>query len=163
MEIIRVTEENALKVSRIYAEGWKTGYKGIIDQDYLDSIPLDRWAKSVGNSQFHGFVLVENGEYIATSTIAPARDDDMTGWGEIISMYVLPNHFRQGYGRIMFQYVVKQLKEMGYSKIYLWVLEDNHNARAFYSNNGFIPTDKAKLITFGGNSHKEVMYINDLK
>lgn len=159
MEIVRVTKDNSKEVSRIYAEGWKIGYKGIIDQDYLDSIPMDRWANKLDNSKFQGYVLVENHEYIAASTVAPARDGEMEGWGEIISMYVLPKYFRKGYGSVMFRFSVEKLKEMGFKKIYLWVLDNNERAKAFYSNNGFIPTEKTKAIKLGDKSYNEKMYI----
>lgn len=34
-------------VSRIYEESWKSAYKGLIHQSYLDSIPSGLWAPSL--------------------------------------------------------------------------------------------------------------------
>lgn len=36
------------------------------------------------------YLLSDNGKYVATSSICKARDEQYQGWGEIMSIYVLP-------------------------------------------------------------------------
>ena len=90
----------------------------------------------MGNTEYESFrvdyILSDNEKFIATSSICKARNEQYKDWGEIMSIYVLPEEFRKGYGSVLFSYVLNQLKENGYSNIYLWVLEENQRARRFY-------------------------------
>ena len=36
--------DNLRDISRIYARSWKSAYRGIVPQEYLDALPEDRWA-----------------------------------------------------------------------------------------------------------------------
>ena len=36
--------DDRLALSRIYEEGWRRAYRGIVPQEYLDAIPTGRWA-----------------------------------------------------------------------------------------------------------------------
>ena len=69
---------------------------------------------------------------MATASVTAARDPAMHGWGEVVSIYVLPECTGLGYGKALFAHAVHHLRENGFFKIYLWVLEENHRARAFY-------------------------------
>ncbi|WP_218015478.1 hypothetical protein [Dialister micraerophilus] len=47
MEIRYITNsDDRLAISKIYEESWKYAYKGIIPQEYLNSIPEGRWSKN---------------------------------------------------------------------------------------------------------------------
>lgn len=120
MEILKVTEENALAVSRIYALSWKTAYQNIVPQEYLDTLSLECRTPVLLDSPYSGFVLKDGEEYIATSSVSAARDEKMHGFGEIISIYVLPEYSRRGYGKRLFAYVLNYLQELGYKNVYLW-------------------------------------------
>ena len=100
---------------------------------------MERWTPKLGCSSYQDYALKAEGRFVATSTIAPARDATMPGWGEVISIYVLPEQFHKGYGSRMLRYVTERLHEQGFDKLYLWVLEQNHNARRFYEKMGFQP------------------------
>lgn len=39
-----IPADDKMEISKIYEESWKYAYKGIIPQDYLDSIPKGRWS-----------------------------------------------------------------------------------------------------------------------
>ena len=163
MNIEKITRDTAAQTSYIYAMSWKTGYKGIIPQSYLDQISLERWANRLGNEHedFQAdYIVSDHGKFVATSSISKARDTQYRGWGEIISIYVLPEEFRKGYGRALFSYVTNQLKENGFSQIYLWVLEENQRARAFYEAMGFHANGDRITQNIGGKDLIEVRYVN---
>ena len=160
MKIERVSKQTAPAAGHIYALSWKTGYKDLILGDYLDKLSSDNWTKRFENSVYKDFILEDNGKYVAASSVAPARDENMRGWGEIVSIYVLPEYFRCGYGKILFNHDVAQLKEDGYTNIYLWVLEENHRARNFYKAMGFAPNGDRSEIIIGGKKLTEVRYVN---
>ena len=46
------------------------------------------------------------------------------------------------------------LKEEGYHDLYLWVLKENHHARKFYKNAGFIQSDDVLFNSFGKISNR---------
>jgi len=159
MEIRKVTATDDFDaISRIYALSWKTAYKDIVPQQYLDELSENRWSDILRNSPNDAFVIMENGVYIGTSSICAARDEKMNGWGEIISIYLLPEYFGKGYGKPLFDNSVNALLNMGFDKIYVWVFEQNMRARRFYEKNGFTLFDK-KTINVGGADLPEVRYI----
>ena len=164
MIIEKVTKDTAVQASYIYAMSWKIGYKGIIPQSYLDALPLERWADKLGNTGYESFradyMLYDNGKFVATSSICKARNEQYEGWGEVMSIYVLPEEFRKGYGGALFSYVTNQLKENGYSNIYLWVLEENQRARKFYEKMGFRANGDRIIQNIGGKDCAEIRYVN---
>ena len=139
MTIEKITDVTAEQAGYIYTMSWKTGYQGIVPQDYLDHLSHENWSPRLGRSSFEDFILNDRGIYIATSSVSPARDTQMPGWGEIISLYVLPAYFGMGYGKTLFSYVKAHLQEQGFDRIYLWVLEENIRARQFYEKMGLHP------------------------
>ncbi len=164
MEIRRLSpgdDRNAL--SRVYEESWKHAYRGIIPQDYLDGIPRGQWAASADKPSVSTLVMFENGELIGTSSFCPSRFEDMAGWGEIVSIYILPDFMGKGYGKQLFGEVLRRLEETGFRDIFLWVLEENTNARGFYERQGFVPNGKYLDDNIGGKPLREIMYIKTQK
>ncbi len=158
MEILPITKDIASGASHIYALSWKAAYQGIVPQQYLDELSLERWTPFLQESPYLGFVLKDDEKFIATSSISPARDETMQDWGEIISLYALPEYFYRGYGKKLLSFVLSELKGKGFEKVYLWVLEENVQARAFYERNGFVFNGDKTNITIGGKSLVEVRY-----
>ena len=82
----------------------------------------------------------------------------MHGFGEIVSLYFLPEYMGKGYGRLLLQAAVGELSKMGYDRAYLWVLEENWNARHFYEKCGFVQTERSLASEIGGKELREVQY-----
>jgi len=102
--------------------------------------------------------MIVKGEYIGTSGVCPARDEKMSGWGEIMSIYLLPEYFGKGFGKPLMDNSISFLLTRGYANIYVWVLELNVMARRFYEKNGFVLSDK-KPNSIGGKDLVSVRYI----
>lgn len=149
-------------IANIYSLSWKAAYQGIIPQDYLDALNVSRWATVLENSQHAAFLLLDDSNYIGTSSICAARDEKMKGWGEIISIYLLPEYFGNGYASPLLESSINALKEDGFLNIYLWVLEGNMRARKFYEKHGFYENGDVEQISIGGKSLKEIRYIKHL-
>lgn len=162
MEIVNLTQELASVASRIYAESWKVAYSGIVPQKYLDDLSADRWTLGLENSPFRNFLLRDNGVFVATSSIVNARDSKYKGYGEIVSIYVLPEYFNKGYGTFLFKRMVEQLRTMGLKKICLWVLEENIKAKRFYTKMGLIPNGDEKTVNVGGKQLTAICYVNEV-
>lgn len=159
MEIRRLMQsDDRLAISHIYEESWKYAYKGIIPQSYLDSIPQGCWAPKVDQKGIYSLVLIENDTLIGTSSYCRSRWAGFEEWGEIISIYLLPQHIGKGYGRHLLNAVVDELKKQGYEDIFLWVLEENMRARRFYEKCGFGFSGCSRKDNIGGKELVEMQY-----
>jgi hypothetical protein len=58
--------EEADDISRIYAESWKTAYKGIVPEGYLEELPHNRWTSMLMENPEKSFVLLDNVFYIGS-------------------------------------------------------------------------------------------------
>lgn len=150
--------DDPLALSLVYEESWKHAYKGIIPQDYLDSIPRGRWAGSLTEAGRHTLVVTEGERIVGTSCCCRSRLPEMNDWGEIISIYLLPEYMGKGYGRALMTAAINMLGEMGFENIFLWVLEENHNARGFYEKMGFKPSGRFLDDNIGGKALREMQY-----
>ena len=159
MEIRYITKsDDRTAISKVYEESWKYAYQGIVPQDYLDDIPKGQWALRIEQADRKNLVMVQNEMIIGTSGFGKSRMKEMNGFGEIISLYFLPEYMGKGYGRLLLQAVVSELKKMGFDKVFLWVLEENQNARYFYEKCGFVQTERWLFSDIGGKKLKEVQY-----
>lgn len=159
MEIRYITKmDDRLAISKVYEESWKYAYKGIVPQDYLDDIPKGQWALHIEQEDRKNLVMFHDEIIIGTSAFGKSRMAEMNGFGEIISLYFLPEYMGKGYGRLLLQAAVSELKKMGFDKVFLWVLEKNRNARHFYEKCGFVQTERCLVGNIGGKELKEVQY-----
>jgi RimJ/RimL family protein N-acetyltransferase len=73
-----------------------------------------------------------------------ARDDDVTGAGEVFAIYLLAEHWGTGIGRRLMEAVTESLVEAGFKEAVLWVLEGNARARRFDEAAGWLRDGAAK-------------------
>ncbi|MDD4074729.1 MAG: GNAT family N-acetyltransferase [Eubacteriales bacterium] len=151
--------DDRLEISRIYEQSWKYAYAGVIPQAYLDSIPEGRWAEHLDDANRHTLLCFDDGKMIGTSSFSASRFAQFAGWGEIISVYLLPDAMRKGYGTALLKAAIDELKKRGYRDVFLWVLEENLRARSFYEKLGFSPTGDYLDDTIGGKDLREIRYI----
>lgn len=160
MEIRYLTSRDDLsEISGIYEKSWKHAYKNIIPQSFLDSIPEGKWADRIGESGINSLVATENGSPVSTASFCRSRWQEYSGYGEVISIYFLPEYIGRGYGKYLLLKCVEELKKLGFSDILLWVLEDNHRAREFYEKNGFVNSGEYRVDVIGGKELKELLYV----
>lgn len=160
MEIRSITQDdNPLEISKIYESSWKYAYKDILPQDYLDSIPTGQWANSIHKVGMNNLVLTEHGRIIGTASFCKSRWEKYSDYGEIVSIYFLPEYMGKGYGKLLLNRCAEELKQCGFRKMLLWVLADNHRARAFYEKNGFIYSKVYQDDNIGGKEVRELLYL----
>lgn len=150
--------DDRIAISDIYEKSWKFAYKGIVPQSYLDSIPSGRWADSIDGAGKYNAIVVENGEFVGTSCFCKSRFPELENFGEIVSLYLLPDYVGRGYGKKLMEYVLGELKKLGYSDIFLWVLEENVRARKFYERFGFTADGGEMYSDFDGKRLREIRY-----
>ena len=146
-------------IGNIYQRSWQAAYRGIVPQNYLDSLDGSLWTAAFGDHPYTSFVLLDNEKYIGTSAVCAARDETMAGFGEIVSIYLLPEYFGRGCGTPLFQHAAGHLLDEGYSRICLWVLAQNLHAQKFYEKQGFQPNGDRASMTIAGKELEELRYI----
>lgn len=135
------TEEEIKGKAYVHWKAWHEAYPGIVSQDYLDRLTLEKceamahsWTDGILVAKDHGRVIGFAG-YGDRGTEAPET-------GEIFAMYVLSEYYGKGVGQLLMEAAREQLK--GCRQICLWVLKENGRARRFYEKCGFRP-DGAEL------------------
>lgn len=139
MEIRNAAIDDIEDISRIHALSWKSAYKGIVPQAYLDELKEDFWVSAfeiwIKDNVLTAQLIFENGSPVGCVAYGKARDMSLPNWGEIVSIYLLPEYFNKGYGNILLNSALSDLQRFGYQNIYLWVLKENKQARRFYEKN----------------------------
>lgn len=159
MEIRYLNEaDDRLAVSGIYEASWKYAYRDILPGEYLESIPAGRWVSGLDFSDRIHLVMLDGGRYIGAACCCASRFPEFDGWGEIVSLYLLPSYMGRGCGRPLLEAAVSALAAQGYRNAFLWVLEENRRARAFYERMGFQHSGVRRADVIGGKTVREAAY-----
>ena len=110
-----------LDVSNIYEQSWKYAYRGIIPDTWLAGIPSGRWANGLKQPDRLSLVLFDDGKMCGTASYCHARMESMKDYGEIVSIYLLPEVMHMGYGYQLMKAVISELKNMGFKWTYVLV------------------------------------------
>lgn len=150
-------------ISKIHALSWKEAYKGIIPQEYLDELKEDFWVDAFQNwiskNIFTVQLLYENETPVGCIAYGKARDEEFSDWGEIISIYILPDYWRKGYGQKLLETALIDMKNVGYRNCYLWVLRENYSAREFYGKYGFYCNDDEYKFEINNKPLTDIRYV----
>lgn len=164
MEIRYAAMEDIHGMGQVYVDTWKAAYKGMIPQDYLDSLTYEGWEEKFRSrfsqmTDYHLAVLDLHGQIIGVTSFMKTRDEDLpVTYGEIISIYVLPEYWQMGYGRQLLGFATSELKKLGFADCALWTLEDNLRAQRAYERFGFVRDGGKKSYEFNGTPVWEIRY-----
>ena len=150
--------DDAAAVSDIYAASWRAAYRGLVPGAYLDALTGARWLPKLQNLAQSGQQAVLaccDGQPVGICTFCAARDENRAGWGEVVSLYLLPAYWGQGVGARLLQTAVNELHRQGYANVYLWVLQGNTRAERFYGRNGFAPCGDTLPLQLAGSELTE--------
>jgi ribosomal protein S18 acetylase RimI-like enzyme len=155
MRFRRATIDDAAKIAHLLITAWRTAYRGIVPDSYLQSLSLEERTERLRQSfleEARSTYLAETGdELLGFVTIGPNRDPDVDAAcvGEIRGIYLAPEHWRQGIGTYLLMQGQRILKRRGYAQATLWVLAANIRARRFYEAMGFRVDGATQELSFG--------------
>lgn len=159
--IIRNIEEKDIpSVVDIQISGWKTAYKGIIDDDFLNSMNRDKKIEQRRKDyQKEGYIVAEiNKEivgfcrYVDNNTYTPNMPEIDC---EIVALYVKPDLKYNGIGTKLFEFAMNEFKNKNRTKMIIWCLKDNEPSKRFYTKMGGIIV-KEKVVEMGEKEYFEV-------
>ncbi len=164
MAIIReATAEDALLISRINASSWRAAYKGLIDSDYLARLPDDYWLPTMRawlqSGRMYGLIAMEGDHATGAIVYGRGRDESHGDCWEVVSIYLLPHACRRGVGSMLLNEAERIMAEEGYDRCYLWAIEGNEQAAAFYRKHGFVPTQERISYRIGQRDVTDIRYI----
>ena len=162
LSIRRAAHKDAATLSNIHALSWKTAYRGIVPDAYLEQIKMDQWVaafrKWFAEGVFRADILYLGEDAVGCVTYGGSRDRRYRGWGEVVSLYMLPDHCGQGLGKHLLRHAMGQLRRQGFDKCYLWVLAGNTIARRFYEKHGFSWTGEKGEVMIMGEKLTDLRY-----
>ncbi|TFD99804.1 GNAT family N-acetyltransferase [Jeotgalibacillus salarius] len=160
MNIRKATIKDAAGIAKVQVDTWKTTYKGMVPDEYLDHMSYSRreemWEKIIGNGQVV-YVAEDNDEIVGFANGGPERSNKYSGFdGELFAIYILEAYQRQGLGKKLMAPLVEEMKTQGLKSMIVCVLEKN-DSKLFYEVLGAEKIDTVK-INFGGKDLKEAVY-----
>lgn len=157
------TEEDAGLISRMIAATWRSAYQELIDPVYLARLPDAYWLPAMrtwlGSGRMYGFIAERDGQPVGCVIFGRGRDEDLAGWGEIVSLYVLPEASGQGVGALLLNTALQVLREEEYRQVYLWSICGNDRAETFYQQHGFRLTDSRVQYKIGSRDMTDVLLV----
>ncbi|MEU6651347.1 GNAT family N-acetyltransferase [Streptomyces sp. NPDC046900] len=154
------------RVSEIRVRGWRSAYRGLMPQPYLDALSVTADAekrrarfRDDGHDGVVNLVAERDGEIVGWAVHGPYRDGDIrTADAELYAIYVDPAHLGNGIGRALLETSVRQCAP-SYARMFLWVLRENARARRFYERAGFHADGAEEPYEAGGVAVPEVRYL----
>lgn len=162
--IVRNIEEKDIpSVVDIQIDGWKSAYKGIVDNNILNSMNRnERIEKRKNDYKQNGFIVAElNNQivgfcrYIDSNKFTPNISNIDC---ELLALYVKQNLKYNGIGTRLFQFVKNEFKSKNKTKMILWCLKDNESSKKFYTKMGG-EIVKERTIEIGEKEYLEVGFI----
>ncbi len=165
MIIREATLSDACTIAKVHVDTWRTTYKGIVNDEFLNELSYDKreemWINFINNSIInnkHIFVVEddENG-IVGFASYGMERENGNLSHGELYAIYILEKYQNKGIGRLLFNCVIKRLDELKFKSLLIWALEDNYQACKFYELLGGKKV-KEKYIEIGKDRFKEIAY-----
>ncbi len=139
------TDDIARLIAPLHAASWKSAYRGILSDHYLDYVVdgdrLAHWlryikALSAGDGEIYLATLA--GEPVGFLCIESQDVDEANVRGAYVNnLHVLPHIKGQGIGSALLKHGARWAKTRGHGQMYLFVYEDNADARRFYQEQGW--------------------------
>lgn len=134
--IARPTVDDLDELGRVHVQVWREAYAGLLPDAYLAGLDPTfgprRWRERFGTSPEVSWWLARDDEgIVGMTTSGPARDDDAPSPLELYAINLLQRGHGTGIGDALLDHAI------GDRPAYLWVLDGNDRAIAFYRRHGF--------------------------
>ncbi|THE66289.1 N-acetyltransferase [Salinadaptatus halalkaliphilus] len=154
------TPDDREAIRTVARAAWHDTYDDI-EGETIDAT-IDDW---YGDESFES-VLEQPG----TAVLVAERDDEVVGFahgvvhddeGDILRMYVHPDHQDEGIGTALHERLREDLEDFNMNRMRAIDLESNEASREFYEGQGFERTDEA-TVELGDEEYTEAVYTLEL-
>jgi GNAT superfamily N-acetyltransferase len=145
---------DAVAVARLHANSWRRHYRGAYADAFLDGDVLDdrlaEWTSRLNAADADTCSILA----LAPEVVGFAHTvfDGEAAWGALLdNMHVVAARQRSGIGsRLLALSAAAVAQRRARSGLYLWVLEQNTAAQAFYAANGGVCVEREAVTAPGG-------------
>jgi hypothetical protein len=156
------TQHDAAAIARLHADSWRSAYRGMLSDDYLDhrvySERATLWQQRFSDRSEKPFfaILAEiDSDLAGFACVFP--DQDPTYGAFLDNLHVVPQRTGHGMGgRLLAAVAERLLADEKRGGLYLWVIEQNARARRFYSKAGALEVECVALPMPDGSRQSEV-------
>lgn len=158
--IIRKAERDDVRqIAEICVEDWQTAYRGIIDDDFLDSMSVDgRYEIEI--NRYSDMIVAADGDRVLGYAWLQAAGDEAADC-EIVALYVRYSRRNAGIGKSLLRDAIRRFREIGKQRMIIWCLKENHESRRFYERTGG-KAFKTGSHNWGGREYGIIAYLYDL-
>jgi GNAT superfamily N-acetyltransferase len=152
------TAADADAIARLHADSWRRHYRGAYSDAFLDGDVLadriETWRERLREPDPRRCTILAECAGIIGFGNTYVEQDEI--WGALLdNLHVGAAHQRQGVGAMLIARIAKVVLERSAAErrgLYLWVLEQNGAARAFYEALGASPAGRERVTPPGGVS-----------
>lgn len=127
--------EDAHGIAVVHVQAWREAYARKLPSEILAGLEVEprvpRWAAIIEDDVTDVHVAEIGGSIVGWATSSAGRDDDRPAARELEGIYLLRDVYGTGAGQQLL------VAAIGDEPAYLWMLDDNPRAEAFYLRNGF--------------------------
>jgi GNAT superfamily N-acetyltransferase len=144
---------DAIAVAALHAESWRRHYRGAYSDSFLDGdVVADRemiWTERLRTADGGSYTVLAEADAGIVGFAHAVFDSDPT-WGALVdNLHVRQQHKRRGVGSELLALIAQAAIERE-KPLYLWVLEQNFDARAFYEARSAVRVERALVSAPGG-------------
>lgn len=138
--------EDFLAVQRVRTRSWQAAYAGLVPRQVLDAMGdedglRERAERMAAGTRVRTYLALREEAALGFVSVGPERQEDAPAdVGEVYALYADPAAWGTGVGRRLMEVALEDLTGHGRRQAWLWVLEGNERAIAFYRRAGFAPT-----------------------
>ena len=134
MIIRQAREEDVRQIAEILVEDWKTAYRGIMDDDFLDSMNVEQ-RYEIEVRRYNEYTVAAEGQEILGYSWNMLTDEEDADC-EVVALYVRYSKRNSGIGRALLQDAMDTFRKAGRKRMIIWCLKDNLESRIFYEKMG---------------------------
>ena len=153
---------DAAAMAGIKIDTWRVAYRGIISDEYLDTLSYAeveerfRNVLSVPGPGEQFLVAEADGKVIGFVIFGPERAAAAEDRGEVYAVYVRPEHHSRGVGRQLMTAAACRLMGQGMRSLTVWTLEQAESGRFYERLGGRVAS--SKIAHIGGTGYVHVAY-----
>lgn len=146
---------DAAAIAALHADSWRRHYRGAYSNAFLDDdVEADRltvWTTRLGGDDACRHTVVVHDDDALVGFVNVVLDEDPC-WGSLIdNLHVTHSLKRRGLGTRLMKLAAAAVAEQAPGGgMYLWVLEQNTDAQAFYRSLGGVEVERALVRAPGG-------------
>ena len=120
--VIRSSKEEDLRqISEIVVEDWQIAYRGIIDNEFLNSMSVEKQIQKEID-RYHEYIVATNGNEVL-GYAWPRMIEDEVADCEIVALYVRNEKRKKGIGKKLLLYSINHFRELGGKRMIIWCLK----------------------------------------